>query len=199
MQHESNKPIEFGKKWAILSCPRSGTMYTAAFFGAAGFRFSHEALGKNGGCGWPLILLDLSSCDTIFHQVRHPKDCISRLGRGWDARTQKYMDGGIAPDTWTYKVPGVGRGVEFWVRWNTMCEKKALLTFRVEDLLPKSPLLQRISDILEFPEIEFRDIPTNANTTGNKTKVSRDEVSRHCPQFVEQAFQMAEKYGYVWE
>lgn len=193
-------PVIFGKRWITTACPRSGTVYGAAFFQSAGFDFYHERLGKHGGCGWQLILWDeLSKVDAVFHQVRHPKDCLARVGGNWDARTWKIMaeaTGGEA--TWKHPAPGIGRGVEFWVRWNEMCESKSLFTYRVEDLNPGTPVAKRISETLDLPTVVFGNIPKNANSTGNQTKVSYADAQRHCPEYAERALLMSQKYGYAW-
>jgi hypothetical protein len=101
--------------------------------------------------------------------------------------------------TWNMPVFGIGRGVEFWVRWNLLCEGKSLFTFQVEDLNPGSVTARKLQDVIGFPDRQFPELPKNVASANKRLEVTREMALQHCPDFAPKAFALAEKYGYVWE
>jgi hypothetical protein len=173
-------------KILILSCPRSGTKYTSDLLKFLGLDFKHEAIGDNGGIGFPYVIqeavsvngkeyekTDFKDFDFIFHQVRNPLNVVRSLPPDkhpfWEF-TERYIG----------KLSGskIERHFQFWVKWNKMCEKNAMATYRVESLP------------VEINNVSFE---TTTNTRIGKLnylpRVSWNQVD-------DSVVELASKYGY---
>lgn len=160
-------------KLLILSCRCSGTQFTAKLLRKANLDFGHEIIRKNGVIGWSCVGQEdafFKDFDYILHQVRNPRDVIRTLPPRNDF-------------SWNYVKKILGKNIPknelernlwFWTEWNKLCESRAQLTYRVEDL----------------PTMELENINTKRKRL---PRLSWNEIKNiYLP-----AYLLAEKYGYI--
>lgn len=126
----------------ITGCARSGTVYTAKILLENGLEVGHEIDGKAGIVSWLMATdTDKGFSDKpgandyhfqhVFHQVRHPLQTISSVNT-FSESNWKFIRANI-PEI-SVKDPKLVRAAKFWYYWNLMAEKKAEMTYRVEDI-----------------------------------------------------------------
>lgn len=121
----------------FTGCARSGTKYTAKLMQNLGLDIQHEKMGKDGISSWWFTpdshLNSKFKFDKVFHQVRHPlqqiKSCYQlgdRSGVMW-----RFICQYASIDL---KEPKLLRCAKYYYYWNLEAEKKAELTFKIEDI-----------------------------------------------------------------
>lgn len=125
----------------ITGCARSGSHYIAKVLINSGLYAFHEEEGPDGIVSWmhavdsPFAPYGPPSRDFeykhIFHQVRHPLNSISSI------TTENYY-------AWRFickyvpeidiNEPFLIRSAKYWYYWNLLAEKKAELSYRIEDI-----------------------------------------------------------------
>jgi len=182
----------------ITGCGRSGTKYTSKVLQACGLDIRHEAIGKDGAVSsiWALEAEKYvgrhargsrSMFDVVLHQVRHPLQAIASMTTArpesikWvEENTNQKYTGDIIK--WTS---------EHWLYWNILCEKQAVITYRVEAMREAWTAISNILGInVPFPA----GIPTNINTRKHMT-LSWEEIANHTDR-VDLIRSKATEYGY---
>ena len=129
------------KLLVIIGCGRSGTKYASNIFKKSGFDVGHEGLGLNGISSWCLVPYtdlrvwgpswkEIKSFDNVVvHQVREPLKTISSLQTfeeiSWDF-IGKFIN-------FNRRDSRTLRAMKYWYFWNKLAEKKAVITYKVED------------------------------------------------------------------
>ena len=194
-------------KFLIIGCPRSGTTYTTTFFRQIGFDVKHEKMGKHGCIGWNYAIdKEFKKKGTrvgikfthILHQVRHPLLVMRSLPVTFAVRSEmKHIKRGVGklcPDDLLI------RCMQMWHKWNVLCEKQSILTYRVEDLYRGSKLTKKLSNMLSFNLNKVKDIDTKTNSKKKKKsyiktltwKMLEDKNKKLFKKIVEQT----RRYGY---
>ena len=137
-------------KFVIAGTGRSGSTWIADVLTAAGLPVGHEdVFGARGPVEWPPHLVGDSSLyaapfldrwgGLVFHQVRHPLDCIGSLV-GWGLPSTPNTQGIGGEFVWEHlgwRSGGqqqVTDSARYWCDWNEMCERGArYVRYRVED------------------------------------------------------------------
>lgn len=144
-----------GKRIFICACARSGTKYITDVLRELGYDIGHEVAKKDGSVGYHLAVIKPENC---FHQVRHPLDQIASMG------TQSHW--GFMAEVITVDNHDLLGCMQYWLKWNELCEEFCTWRYRLEDL-PWVEFLERIGHKYE----EIPDVPTNVNSRqhGNLT------------------------------
>lgn len=140
-------------KLAIIGCGRSGTKFMARHLSQK-WTVGHETEQKNGTVDWHATVRDLTDY-LVLHQVRHPLDTIASCHT-------------ILPNSWKYiaehtdirlDTPLLLRCMQYWVLWNRMAEAKAILTYRVENIVSSvSPTTNSRNHLrLNWPDLHQND------------------------------------------
>lgn len=139
-QNAAEKP-RIDKLVLVTGCPRSGTRYIAQLLCACGLDVHHEGMGRDGCSSWCMAVDTDVRCwgpsangyrfQHVFHQVRDPLPVMSSI----------YTHEALS---WNYNfhcIPELSRDdslfvrtAKYWYYWNLAAEKKAELTYRVEDI-----------------------------------------------------------------
>jgi hypothetical protein len=118
------------KKLAIIGCGRSGTRYMSKVLNAFGVTVGHEKDKENGTVDWKATIRDLDHYDAVFHQVRNPLGVIASCH-------------GIKMSSWNIiKKAGIieegdstlVKCMKYWLEWNKAAQKRAVFTYRVEEI-----------------------------------------------------------------
>lgn len=124
----------------ITGCGRSGTLYMAKALRAAGLDVGHEEAGEDGAVSsaWCVDSRHYPyyheqgprpEFDIVLHQVRHPLPTIASLTTSQSASwafTEQFVpipEGDV-----------VAKAAYFWYHWNTLAERQAEFTYRIENL-----------------------------------------------------------------
>jgi hypothetical protein len=111
---------------------------------AMGYDFPHERVGKDGAASWKHIVTGTfinrkgnrkseicsEGFTSILHVVRHPLKVISSM-QTFGPATWRYMGEHAAIDT---EAPVLIRGMQAWVEWNRLVERRAHWRFQIENL-----------------------------------------------------------------
>jgi len=161
----------------ITGCGRSGTKFISAHLD-----LGHEKLGRNGVSAWQATvdlnpIYTLKSDDFILHQVRHPIPTISSCHAF------------VMEESWNLiedNIPSVKKSdslllkcMKYWYYWNLMAEKRALATYRVEDIQSK----------------QSKKTNTRKNWTRYR-KVSWADLQAEDPELTRKIKLLATNYGY---
>jgi hypothetical protein len=153
----------------VTGCARSATRYTTFVLRRLGLDIRHERLGKDGVASWCLVPDAVetpwgpSSADVTFdvvlHQVRHPLAVISSVATLKDSSWRFiYEHVPVSPSH-----PLLLRAAAYWYHWNAAAERKATLTYRVENIrneLPEICTLLRVRCDLSILD----RVPSDVNT-----------------------------------
>lgn len=189
----------------ITGTGRSGTHYISHLMCAMGFDFPHERIGKDGTASWKHIVSGTfvnrkgdrrtEICSDgfvrILHVVRHPMKAISSM-QTFGPATWRYMAEHAAVDL---DAPLPIRGMQAWVEWNRLIERRAHWRFQIE-MLP-----EQFDEFCRQAELPVRSMPAVSDG------VADSRVKRYRPLSWEQlrAFDalraervrdMADAYGY---
>lgn len=140
-------------KIRILACGRSGTLYTTRVFQEAGLSVGHEWTDVNGTVsslahgsppypyfGWepPIGMVahqqeDITKIDwsVTLHQVRHPLKVIESAYIVIPSVSWKWYQRYIPV---VRRMPKLYRCMVYWLKWNELCEKESLFTYRLENM-----------------------------------------------------------------
>jgi len=161
----------------IIGCGRSGTKFISQHLG-----IGHEKLAGNGLACWQSVVdnngfYEIKSGDYILHQVRHPLDVISschtiQLDSSWELIHQHIQSINEGDSI-------LSKCMNYWYHWNLMAERRALTTYRVEDV--------------------FSKVSLKTNTRKDWENYSRKEwadLKRENRKLCKAIRKLAEKYGY---
>lgn len=186
----------------IIGCGRSGTTYTARLFSSIGYAVGHERLHRHGIASWYLAsdqskvpvgpsmgeLRNLSF--PIVHQVRHPLQTISSATViGSTSRAFLESESSI------YKTQDpLLLAMRYWYWWNLQSGKRAVFTYKVEDLETNMPKLLRLANMRnkdsDVPEISKR---LNA---GAHPAISWQDCENKDPVLTARIKELSFAYGY---
>lgn len=196
----------YGKKiLCIIGCGRSGTNFSNQYFENLGLKIGHEKLKKNGISSWCLVpntterlwgpsWQDIKHFDkSVFHQVRHPLKVISSLQtittKSWDFISKfipiKKQDCLIL------------KAMKYWYYWNLLAEKKAIYTYKVEDIDKE---LDKIFQVASFkmPEDKndiLKKISRKVNTRKHSSLTWKD-LEKEDKELTRKIKSLAKRYGY---
>ena len=122
----------------IIGCGRSGTTFISKHLG-----LGHEKLGETGIACWQAVVknnngfYEITDDDFVLHQVRHPLDAISSchtimMDSSWDLIHNNIEQVDIDDSL-------LSKCMKYWYYWNLMAEKRAISTYRVEEVLSEVP------------------------------------------------------------
>lgn len=128
----------------ITGTGRSGTHYMSHLMSAMGYDLPHERLGKDGAASWKHIVngtfvnrkgdrrteIRGDVFGRIIHVVRHPMRVISSM-QTFGPATWRFMAEHVAVDL---DAPLPIRGMQAWVEWNLLVERRAHWRFQIEML-----------------------------------------------------------------
>jgi hypothetical protein len=134
----------------IAACARSGTVYMTKVLKELGYEIGHEQYGEDGSVGYHLVAIRPDNC---FHQVRHPLGQISSM--------VAHQSWGFMNDVIDIEGHGLLGCMQYWLKWNELCEEFCVWRYRIEDLPDVwDEFLERIGhNSCPLPEV-----PTNTNT-----------------------------------
>lgn len=167
--NESEKPLK-KRSLLITGCARSGTAFITHFFRLNGYDVGQERDGLFGVVSWPMTAdsdttpwgpgFNNYTFEHIFHQVRHPLKTIASAGNeplvSW-IFIKKFI-----PEIEMHD-PKIVKGAKYWYYWNLLAEKKAELTYRIEDIENQIGKMIALLEVDLDPAI-LDNIPTNKNT-----------------------------------
>ena len=107
----------------ITGCARSGTVYITSVLKELGYSIGHEQMGTDGSVGYHLAPLRPDNC---FHQVRHPLRQISSM--------VAHQSWGFMNDVIDLEGHGLFGCMQYWLKWNKLCEEFCVWQYRIEDL-----------------------------------------------------------------
>lgn len=201
------KKVEKRKRFLLITgCARSGTTFTSKFFLECGLGIFHEAIGPHGSASW-LMAVKTKKCpwgdpnhrvsfQHIFHQVRDPLKVIASVYTAEPYESWKYI---------CKHVPQIKmsdskllRSAKYWYYWNLKAERKAELTYRIEEI---ESVLDKMSRILKIPldKSVLANIPKDINTRGNHyIEVTWEKLADELPSdLYKKIRRMAKRYGYL--
>jgi hypothetical protein len=153
----------------VTGCGRSGTRYTTFVLRRLGLDVGHERLGRDGVASWTLAVdggggpwgpsqSDIKF-DVVLHQVRHPLRVMSSV-MTFREESWRFICGRIpCPPT----DPLLLRAAAYWCYWNAEAERRAALTFRVEDMATVLAGICAQLGVAVNPSVLDR-VPTDVNT-----------------------------------
>lgn len=153
----------------VTGCGRSGTRYTTFVLRRLGLDVGHERLGKDGIASWSLAVdadhvpwgpsLRALSFDVILHQTRHPLRVVNSV-MSFKDESWRFICEHI-PCSLEDSLPL--RAAAYWYHWNAEAERRADLTFRVENM---TCALREICEMLgiEADTSALDRVPTDVNT-----------------------------------
>jgi hypothetical protein len=131
-------------KLMIIGCGRSATHFASHLFHELGIHIGHERLEKHGIVSWTLVPDTYTTVwgpsynqirhlyIPIVHQVRNPLDVISSVGTVFSDRKSWNFISKFIPINVNDSL--ILRGMKYWYFWNLLAEKKAVYTYRVENI-----------------------------------------------------------------
>lgn len=176
----------------VAAHPRSGTQYMTGILRQMGLRIGHEYVEKDGAVSWFHILhKEERKFQHIFHQVRHPLDCISssmELGDDFFDYIGKFT---FVPER--EEAPKLVRCAYSWLGWNQILSGMSEWQFQAEDIRKIAPeLVKRLglprNDFLSSSSVDFGSANTKRDT------VSWKDLNRHG--LAAAVRKEAQKYGY---
>lgn len=190
----------------ITGTGRSGTHYTSRLMRELGYDIPHERIGKGGTASWKHIVSGrfayigknraaVNICSegftTILHQVRHPLKVIASMQTFGDS-TWSFMAQHIQLDL---KAPKVKRGMQAWVGWNQLIEKRAHWRFKIETLHESFDEFCLHAGI---PPCQMPRIPVEAKDSRTKRyhPLTWHDLVKSDPVLAEQIRLLAMGYGY---
>lgn len=190
----------------VVGCPRSGTTFMNKVLNTYNVQVGHETDGKRGIVSWLFTANSKNPAwgprpadykfKHIFHQVRHPLKCIATMHL-------------VVSKAWEYiarEVPEINLEesrlvccAKMWVYWNLKAEKRAEMTYRVENIREALPdISQRIGTPLD-PQI-LETISTKTHASKHNYVVTWEDLHNVLePAFYKKLVLLAKRYGYQVE
>jgi hypothetical protein len=170
-----------------------------------GFDVPHETVGKDGTASWKHIVsgtflnvkknqghqICSEGFTRILHMVRHPIKVISSM-QTFSASTWGYMAQHAPVDL---DAPAARRGMQAWVSWNQLVEKRAHWRFQIESLSSQFDEFCRQAGI---PVRAMPQLPPSATDTRVKRYKLLDwqHLAATDASLAEQVREIANGYGY---
>ena len=205
------------KKLLVTGCARSGTRYIATVLKKCGMDIGHETLGNDGIASWGMVVESEKfpwglgrnglEFEHIFHQVRDPLKSISSIYTTEGPKSWGFITSQV-PEI-SLNDPYIVRAAKYWYYWNSMAEKLAEWTYRVEDIdtvwdeYERRLGMQLDRSIVKevTPDVNSRNgKPTRCDyiSTGEPTSFSWDDLKQQLdPELYENIRSLAKKYGYL--
>lgn len=192
----------------VTGCARSGTRYMAFILRDCGLDVGHEWVFPDGLTSW-LMAADSKVCPWeasaaanyqfkhTFHQVRHPLKVIASVytcepPQSWDYICE-HLPQIKSTDTHLVKC------AKYWYYWNLMAEKKAELTYRIEDL-DNALLIMSERTGYDFIPKDIEAFSKDINTRGKTMELTWDILQEELPcELFFDIQMMALRYGYEIE
>jgi len=190
-------------KFLVLMAPKAGINYATSFYRALGYDVRANQIKPDGAISWRFASdeedIDYDQFDVILHQVRNPLNCVYALGTV-DYNTSHHISRGInayLPEDSIDRYKRIHKGMKIWHPWNAMCEKKAVLSYRVEDLRPGTDTVAAIAALLGFDPADAPDVPYQWDSTDNALDATVLEMRAQNPLLEYNLVALAKSYGYV--
>ncbi len=196
------------EKIIITGCGRSATGFVRHYFNEFGIRIGHEKLEKHGISSWTLVPDTYKSVwgpsyktisyleMPIIHQVRNPLDVISSVRKVFsDKKSWEFISKFIPLEKNDTQIV---KSMKYWYYWNLLAEKKAIYTYRVENIENE---MKNILAIGKF-KISISKINTlkNISKKVNSRKhynLDWDDLRNADKELTCKIVGLAKKYGYV--
>lgn len=164
------------KKFIIVGCGRSGTMYMSKVFEILGYKVGHEGFKNNGTSSWYIVerrhaqrVKELMSGHnaTYIHIVRNPMDVISSMNRC------EMLKNRLALDFVRYTYEGFeGYGITAIAKWWVLWNMEAVNNFAIDFTLPIEQLEypDAVKKLCDISGVEYTpQIFQNIKKLGKKT------------------------------
>ncbi len=135
----------------IAACARSGTIYMAEVLKKLGYNIGHEQMGDDGSVGYHLAVIKPDNC---FHQTRHPLKQISSM--------LVHQSWGFMNDVIDIRGHGLLGCMEYWLKWNQLCEDFCVWQYRIEEL---PDIWDEFLDRIGHVKCDLPDVPINTNSS----------------------------------
>jgi hypothetical protein len=156
----------------VTGCGRSGTRYTTFVLRRHGLDVGHERLGRDGVASWSLAVdadhvpwgpsRQAVSFDVILHQTRHPLKVVCSA-MSFKDQSWRFICEHIPC---SLEDPLPLRAAAYWYYWNAAAERRADLTFRVENVRGAlGEICERLG--VEADPSVLDHVPTDVNTRRN--------------------------------
>lgn len=189
----------------VTGCGRSGTHYTARLLQQLGLDIPHEAVGKDGAASWKHTAsgtfvyigknretkIDADGFDRVLHQVRHPLKVIASM-QTFSVSSWSYMAGFI---DLSLKASPVVKGMQAWVGWNALAEKRAQWSFQIERL---KDIFPEFCHHAGLPVVPLPDVPHAAkdSRTDRYSPLYWQDLVAADARLAESVRALALRYGY---
>jgi len=204
------------KKFVVVGCGRSGTLYMTKVFEILGYKVGHEGFNKNGICSWYLGEKDRSRAThkimaghdvKYIHLVRNPVKVISsmynidltRKRSGLDIFRRGFPQYNHLSGTPSYVLI-------WWIIWNRECKKNYNFdyTIKVEDFKYKGKVNKFCKGVnLKYSEEMYQKIQSlgqKVHTTPKRKifnpELTFEDLKSENKRLALQLKKVAYKYGY---
>ena len=190
----------------ITGCPRSGTGFISKVLSQLSLSVGHETYGDDGVVNcffavdtkliqpWATDNLSVNdyNFDCVLHQVRNPLDCISSCYFCLHEKSWKFFSNFIDFSSENLLL----KSMELWYNWNLLCEKKAIYTYRVENINFEIYKIMNLISKSENIKLNIDNVSTNTNSYGKHKKFTWEELYNCDKNLTDKIRNMAVKYGY---
>ena len=195
------------KKLIIIGCGRSGTTYTSQLLKKNGYDVGHEVIGANGISSWYLVSdkqfhLETPGFDffknyefTVVHQVRNPLDSISSMltaqNYSWD-----FIDKELSLNMRKESI--LLQSMKYWFYWNKAAQKKAVWTYKIEEL---DENLSKLLSIAKFKtkKIKYVDSVSKKTNSRKHRSLSWQDLEDEDLNLTHNIKELAREYGYLFK
>ena len=182
----------------ILSCGRSGTVYTATVLNKLGLDVGHEVPGKDGTVGaifWKGFVRNLSDYDHVIHQVRNPVDVISSFVTA-QRNTEKLYCRDIGFADCYLPTNKLESSMLVWLLYTNWADRHSRFAYQVEDMPEAFPGLCQL-----FGLPKDTPLPEVSTTTHSRPheKYGLEDMADVNPALTEMVRAKIIQYGYQGE
>lgn len=187
---------------AVIGCARSGTTYTSVLLNKLGLVVGNEKMLRDGVVSWEWAAKDFNRIRTepgqwlteddftILHQIRNPLDNIS------SAMTLSSSSQAIIVEHCKARseMSKLCKMMAFWVSWNQMCERRAAMTYRIEDLEYGTETYRRFCSAVG---VEPREVKLSKRINSRHHEaLTWDDLYDESPRWAAEVYAAAGLYGY---
>lgn len=192
---------------AIVGCGRSGTTYTSQLLQAHGYEIGHEELQRHGISSWCIVPNTAERCwgpsardlehlqIPRVHQIRHPLQVIASFTTAGE-RSWEFIQRFIPIEEGDSQIQ---KCMKYWLYWNEMAEKDAVLRYKVDEIEQKLPEIFSIAGFTwnenADPAFTTQSIPKDVNRRSHAALTWADLESED-PALTESIRKTAMRYGF---
>lgn len=191
---------------AVTGCGRSGTKYFSVLMKSIGLDIGHEKLEKHGISSWCLVpdsnisvfgpsFSEIEYLDIpIVHQIRDPLNTISStltfMNSSWNF-IQRFIPVSKKDST-------LLKSMKYWYYWNLLAKKKAIYSYRIENIKSEINGLVEIGDFRHIVTIEENMIDATSKKINSRPheNLSWKELKDEDEYFASKIYDLAIGFGY---